>query len=58
MKKPEQTKISLLSSEEQHIFEAMVDLNRSASKERIVPEDWSVLDIFLPSRKPTEQTAH
>ncbi len=56
MKRPEQTKISLLTSEEQHIFEEMVDLDRSTPREKIVPEDWSILDIFLPSREPAEQT--
>jgi len=56
MKRPEQSKISLLPSEEQHIFEEMVDLDRSTPREKIVPEDWSILDIFLPSREPAEQT--
>ncbi len=56
MKRLEQTKISLLSSEEQHIFEEMVDMDRSMPRKKILPEDWSILDILLPSREPAKQT--
>lgn len=50
-------KISLVTADEQQIWQEDADLNRRMPKEKIVPEDWSILDIFLPpSREPADQT--
>jgi hypothetical protein len=49
-------KISLITTDEQQIWEENIDLRRRMPKEKIVPEDWSILDIFLPpSREPADQ---
>lgn len=49
-------KISLITADEQQIWEEDVDLHRRIPREQIVPEDWSILDIFLPpSRESVDQ---
>lgn len=46
-------KISLVTADEEQIWQEDIDLTRRMPKEKIVPEDWSILDIFLtPSREP------
>jgi hypothetical protein len=50
-------KISLVTADEEQIWEKEIALNRRVTKEKIVPEDWSILDIFLPpSREPVDQS--
>ncbi|HSH40077.1 MAG TPA: hypothetical protein VK993_14990 [Chthoniobacterales bacterium] len=58
---PKQDKISLVGSDEHGVSEdrarAMQEANRSRETMKIVPEDWSILDIFLPPQRehPTQQ---
>jgi hypothetical protein len=50
-------KISLVTTDEQQVWEDDVELYRRMPKEQIVPEDWSILDIFLPpSRDSADQS--
>jgi hypothetical protein len=52
-------KISLITADEQQIWEDNIDLSRRMPTEKIVPEDWSILDIFLPpSREPADQATY
>jgi hypothetical protein len=47
-------KISLVTADEEQIWQEDIDLTRRMPKEKIVPEDWSILDIFLP---PSRESA-